>query len=150
MLIILICLARRFALLCLILIYFSPLFYAAGDSDTVLCFQHMFAFYVFLNGHLLYGLKAISRCANVPPLFPAFEIMPIAPVNSIQRDGLRVKALLPASRKRGSNSTPLKRGLFNASHIPRYSIVFLSRIQFLTTSFGSMAFFCLAMSVIQI
>lgn len=36
----------------------------------------------------------------------------IAPVNSIQRDGLSVKALPPASRKRGSNSTPLKRGLF--------------------------------------
>ena len=36
----------------------------------------------------------------------------IASVNSIQRDGLSVKALLPASRKRGSNSTPLKEDYF--------------------------------------
>lgn len=47
-------------------------------------------------------------------------------MSSIQRLGLIVKALLPASAKRGSNSTPLKSGLFSFSHKPRYSNVFFT------------------------
>ena len=61
-----------------------------------------------------------------------------------------VKELLPASLIRGSNSTPLKSGLFNISHKPKYSRVFFDRSQFFTTSLGSIGFFCRAISVIQI
>jgi hypothetical protein len=68
----------------------------------------------------------------------------VAPVISTHRVGLIVNELFPASLKRGSNSVPLKFGLFKRSQRPKYSKVFLSRIQFLTTSLGSTGFFCLA------
>ena len=41
------------------------------------------------------------------------QTIPIAFVNSVHRVGLRVNALLPACCKRGSNSIPLKLGLFS-------------------------------------
>jgi hypothetical protein len=47
----------------------------------------------------------------VPPPAPVLDIIPIAEVNSIHLVGLIVKELLPASAKRGSNSTPFKIGV---------------------------------------
>ena len=44
--------------------------------------------------------------------------------SSIHLEGLIVKAWLPASFKRGSNSTPLNSGLLSISHRPKYSSVF--------------------------
>ena len=49
----------------------------------------------------------------------------------------------------GGELAPLKLGLFNCSQSPKYSKVFLERNQFFTTSLGSMGFFCLAISVMQ-
>lgn len=86
----------------------------------------------------------------MPSPAPFFDRMPTAPVSSTHLEGLMVNALLPASAKRGSNSTPLNAGLFSCSHSPRYSSVFFSRIQFFTTSLGSAGFFWRAMSVMQI
>ncbi len=59
-------------------------------------------------------------------------------------------AFKPASFLNPSNSTGLKLGLCRVSHIPRNSTVLRLRIQFPMTPLGSMSFFCLAMSVIQI
>lgn len=50
---------------------------------------------------------------------PFFERMPTALVSSTHLEGLIMNALLPASAKRGSNSTPLNTGLFGCSHSPR-------------------------------
>lgn len=49
-------------------------------------------------------------------------MIPIAPVSSIHLLGLIVNEFDPASLKMGSNSTPLKSGLFSDSHNPNYSI----------------------------
>ena len=66
----------------------------------------------------LANLNAMSLYAYVPPPAPFFVIIPMAPVSSIQRLGLIVNELLPASLKRESNSTHLNIGLFNFSHRP--------------------------------
>ena len=81
--------------------------------------------------------KAISEWANVPPFFPEQLIIPIASVFSIHLEGDKVKVLLPEAFNKGSNSTPLKIGLFNLSQSPKNSNVDLDLIQFFTTSFGS-------------
>lgn len=49
-----------------------------------------------------------------------------------------------------SNSRGLKLGLYSVSHIPRNSIVSRFCIQFAITPLGSIGFFCLTMSVMQI
>ncbi len=86
----------------------------------------MFAFYIFQHGHLLDSylvqfLEAFSlwqtfvdedgiqvlHVTQTNQLVNRRIVAYIAFVASIQRLGDRVKALLPASRKRGSNSTPL-------------------------------------------
>src|SRR5690606_17540870 len=91
--------------------------------------------------------KAMSLWAKVPPFLPNLDTMPLALTVSIHLVGESVKELLPASYKRESNSTPLKSGLFRRSHKPKNSIVARERIQFLTTSLGSVAFLNLAISV---
>ena len=75
---------------------------------------------------------------------PDFDITPLALVVSIHLDGERVNELLPASKRKESNSTPLNSGLFNCSQRPKNSIVVRERIQFFTTSLGSSAFLFLA------
>ena len=48
-------------------------------------------------------------------------MIPMAAVNSTHRVGLIVKELLPASAKRGSNSTPFVTGDRNLSHFEYYA-----------------------------
>ena len=68
-----------------------------SKEERVYLSQNMLALYILKHGHLLDSYL--------------IELMPIAPVNSIHREGLNVNALLPVSLKRGSNSTPLKFGV---------------------------------------
>ena len=85
--------------------------------------------------------KAMSLCANVPPVRPALLFIPIAPVASIHLLGDRVKLFVPASFLKVSNSTPLKLGLFILSHSPKNSIVARVRSQFFYDIFGFIGIF---------
>ena len=117
----------------------------ARRGTIILLFQYMLTFYVLQHGHLLdcYLIKFLETFAlrktfvdkdrievlhvtQANQLVNCRVIANIAFVASIQRLGDRVKAFNPASRKRGSNSTPLNFTLSVAAK--HYNSVWGSRL----------------------